>query len=307
MALGQFCGWANARYEMGWEAHALPSANPAELRQLLVQRAESIDDAALRVRAERIVAQAKSDAEAAGGTLDGAAIAARMASDCLVALTPAEIEEASRDGAAFVARRLRALLRSELTQFERWVLLQVLDGAWKDHLLHMDQLRDAISFRSFSQKDPRIEFKREGARLFREMLESISDKATDLLLKGRLAPQMAQRPTPAVAPAAAAEAPGAAGAAQPGIAGGVAAADAAARPASAAAGAVAGAIPASVPESPQERDIAIAERAGMPMRAIPVQAATAAPAKRIVGRNEPCPCGSGKKYKQCCGLAKTAV
>jgi preprotein translocase subunit SecA len=309
MALGQFCGWANARYEIGWEAHALPSANPAELRQLLVQRAESIDDAALTARAERMVAQAKADAEAAGGTLDGRAIAARMASDCLVALTPAEVEEAGRDGAAFVVRRLRALLRSELTQFERWVLLQVLDGAWKDHLLHMDQLRDAISFRSFSQKDPRIEFKREGARLFREMLESISDKATDLLLKGRLAPQMAQRPAPAVAPAAGAAMPaaGEAGAAQPGIGGGVAAADGTSSPAPAATGAAAGAIPASVPESPQERDIAIAERAGMPMRAIPVQAATAAPAKRIVGRNEPCPCGSGKKYKQCCGLAKTAV
>jgi preprotein translocase subunit SecA len=282
MALGQFCGWANARYEVAWEAHALPSANPAELRQMLVQRAESVDDATLRARAERIVAAASAEAGASDVTSVGRAIASRMASECLVALTPAEVEEAGREGASFVARRLRALLRSELTQFERWVLLQVLDGAWKDHLLHMDQLRDAISFRSFSQKDPRIEFKREAARLFREMLESISDKATDLLLKGRLAPQMAQRPVPAAAPAPAPTAP-----------------DAAPEDA--------GAIPASVPESPQERDIAIAERAGMPMRAIPVQAGAVATAKRIVGRNEACPCGSGKKFKQCCGVSKTSV
>ena len=258
MALSQFCGWANARYELGWDPQALPSANPAELRQLLVQRAESIDDASLAARAERIVAAAKADAGSAGPASIGQAIAARMASECLVALTPTEVEEASRDGAAFVARRLRALMRSELTQFERWVLLQVLDGTWKDHLLHMDQLRDAISFRSFSQKDPRIEFKREGARLFREMLESISDKATDLLLKGRLAPQMAQRPAPVAA--------------------------------------------APVPAIPPAAG-ASAEDAG----AIPVQAAAVATAKRIVGRNEPCPCGSGKKFKQCCGVSKTSV
>ena len=302
MALSQFCGWANARYEIGWDPQALPSANPAELRQMLLQRAESIDDAALKSRAERIVAAAKPESGAADAASAGQAIAARMASECLIALTPAEVEEAGRDGAAFVARRLRALLRSELTQFERWVLLQVLDGTWKDHLLHMDQLRDAISFRSFSQKDPRIEFKREGARLFREMLESISDKATDLLLKGRLAPQMAQRPVPAaVPPAAAADVP--AGAAQAGTTVGIGAAASA----SGSGAAAAGSIPASVPDSPQERDIAIAERAGTPMRAIPVQAAAVATAKRIVGRNEPCPCGSGKKFKQCCGVSKTSV
>jgi preprotein translocase subunit SecA len=281
MALSQFCGWANARYEMGWDANALPSANPAELRQLLAQRAESIDDAALAARAGRIVEAARADAAASGTGFGGDSIAARMATDCLIALTAAETAEAGRDGAAFVERRLRALLRSELTQFERWVLLQILDGAWKDHLLQMDQLRDAISFRSFSQKDPRIEFKREAARLFREMLESINDKATDLLLKGRLAPQMAARPVPAAAPAPAAVPP--------------------------AAPQDAGAIPASVPESPQERDIAIAERAGTPMRAIPVGAASATAAKRIVGRNEPCTCGSGKKFKQCCGLSKSSV
>jgi preprotein translocase subunit SecA len=289
MALAQFCGWANARYELGWEPQVLPSANPAELRQLLVQRAEAIDDAALQARATRIVAQAKADAEAAGGTPVADAIAARFSSECLLTLTADEVAEAGRDGAAFVARRLRALMRSELTQFERWVLLQVLDGAWKDHLLHMDQLRDAISFRSFSQKDPRIEFKREAARLFREMLESISDKATDLLLKGRLAPQMVQRPVPAAAPAA----------------GEGSGADAGATASPATGGA--GAMQADVPESPQERDIAIAERAGTPMRAIPVQPQRTAPAKRIVGRNEPCPCGSGKKFKQCCGAVKSPV
>ena len=71
-------------------------------------------------------------------------------------------------------------------------MLQVLDTAWKDHLHSMDQIKDAIGFRAFSQKDPRIEFKRESARLFDEMKEQIRDRLTDLVFKGRLQPQAAR-------------------------------------------------------------------------------------------------------------------
>jgi preprotein translocase subunit SecA len=50
--------------------------------------------------------------------------------------------------------------------FERTILLDTLDQRWKDHLYAMDQLRDAINFRAFSQQDPRIEYKREGSHMF---------------------------------------------------------------------------------------------------------------------------------------------
>ena len=78
----------------------------------------------------------------------------------------------------------------------------MLDPAWKEHLYNMDQLRDTIGFRAFSQQDPRIEYKREGARLFGEMMERVRDRVTDYLFKLRLqsapAPQQGQRrPMPA--------------------------------------------------------------------------------------------------------------
>ncbi|MEZ6243542.1 MAG: hypothetical protein R3B57_10930, partial [Phycisphaerales bacterium] len=53
----------------------------------------------------------------------------------------------------------------------------------------MDQLRDAIGFRAFSQLDPRIEYKREGQRLFLQMMENVRDRVTDFIFKARLSPQ----------------------------------------------------------------------------------------------------------------------
>jgi len=103
-----------------------------------------------------------------------------------------------------VRARVESILRAELVQFERFILLEVLDPAWKEHLYNMDQLRDTIGFRAFSQQDPRIEYKREGARLFSEMMERVRDRVTDYLFKLRLQPQQAgaqqqQRPRPAPA------------------------------------------------------------------------------------------------------------
>lgn len=145
--------------------------------------------------------------------------------------------------------------REELTNFEQMVLVQVLDATWKDHLHAMDQLRDSIGFRSFSQKDPRIEFKRESSRLYAEMELAARDRVTDLVFKGRLQLAVPRAPQPAAAPTDAAD-----GNATP--------------PAPA----------ASVPAIPRK----------------PVEGAA------IVGRNEPCPCGSGKKFGKCCGARQKA-
>jgi preprotein translocase subunit SecA len=87
-------------------------------------------------------------------------------------------------------------VRPELVQFERYVLLEVLDPAWKDHLYQMDQLRESIGFRAFSQQDPRIEYKREGARIFREMMNGLHEKVAESVFRLRLVPQAgrARRP-----------------------------------------------------------------------------------------------------------------
>jgi preprotein translocase subunit SecA len=202
---------------------------------------------------------------------------------------------------------VKELLRSEVTQFERWVLLQIVDSAWKDHLHAMDQLRDSIGFRAFSQKDPRIEFKKESSRLFSEMQEGVRDRVTDLVLKGRLpVPRPRPQPVPqATATSDALEAAPASGAGAQSAPAATSVARAAIAPAPAAP-AIAAAAQMVRGSAQQEADLAIAERAGMPASAAPAAPVTTDAGMPVVGRNEPCPCGSGKKYKQCHG-AKTPV
>jgi len=307
-ALTQFCGWVKARYELDWKPDALPSANPGELRKLLIEEAENWDEARIADRAERAV-------NAAGTTPES--LDQWLQQNMGERFTPEERERAVDDPKSVMEEKIGSVLRAELAQFERWVLLQILDQAWKDHLHSMDQLKESIGLRSFSQKDPRIEFKREGARLFEEMHVLIRDKVTDLIFKAKLTPQaapVAQRP-PQQAPAAAMGTGGATtvAGAQPNMtqrisaggpspSGGTASgphqpvAPRAAQPAIAAASA------ATQGTAQQRRDLEIAEQAGGPESGSR-QAPKRRPVKAVatVGRNEPCPCGSGKKYKQCCG------
>ncbi len=90
-----------------------------------------------------------------------------------------------------IRARVENLLRTELLFFERTILLQNLDSAWKDHLYEMDKLRDVIGFRAFSQTDPKIQYKREGAQLFNQMLEGVRDKVTDYIFKASISPAAA--------------------------------------------------------------------------------------------------------------------
>ena len=80
----------------------------------------------------------------------------------------------------------RAFLRREMTELERFVLLQISDTAWKDHLLAMDHLKSGIGLRGFAEQDPRVAYKREGARLFQEMHAGVCDRVTDMIFKVRL-------------------------------------------------------------------------------------------------------------------------
>jgi preprotein translocase subunit SecA len=150
-------------------------------------------------------------------------------------------------------------------QLERDFLLQVLDVQWKDHLHSMDGLREGINLRGYAQRDPKIEYQREGYALFEEMNDRIDAQALEILFKVQLR-------DPAEAPPAAGPAPARAPAAAPPRA----AAPAALRPAAP------GPLRQPVAGTPAAR-----ERSGA--------------AQPKVGRNDPCPCGSGRKYKKCCG------
>ena len=73
----------------------------------------------------------------------------------------------------------------QLRQMERMLLLQTIDTKWKDHLYAMDQLKEGIGLRSFAQRDPIIEYKREGFEMFQTMYDSIHQEATEMIFKIR--------------------------------------------------------------------------------------------------------------------------
>ncbi|CAN5672596.1 hypothetical protein BH11PLA1_BH11PLA1_19110 [soil metagenome] len=97
-----------------------------------------------------------------------------------------------------IRSRLEALVRGELIFFERTILLNVLDPMWQEHLHAMDQLRDGIGFRMYSQQDPRIEYKREGSRMFNEMMNSVRERVSDYVFKVQVKPPVAPPPQPNV-------------------------------------------------------------------------------------------------------------
>lgn len=100
------------------------------------------------------------------------------------------LDDAERANA--IRARVETIVRGELLQLEQAILLNIFDSTWKDHLYQMDQLRDSIGYRAFSQQDPRIEYKREGSKLFVSMNQSIRDKVTDLVFRARFGPGQGQ-------------------------------------------------------------------------------------------------------------------
>ncbi len=172
------------------------------------------------------------------------------------------------------------MLRYELTQVERYVLLNTYDALWKDHMYAIDLLRHSIGLRGYAERDPKIEYKREATRMFNEMQSNIRERVTDLIFKVNIA----------VPPMEGGDSDG----------GGV--------PAATAAGGGGGLAYANVQTAKADATNAgfgqvDADRAAA-MRNQGQDATAVEPIKRAmprVGRNDPCPCGSGKKYKSCHG------
>jgi len=172
--------WANTRYDLGWENDAIQKRSPEDAKKELRDASEKFVDSN---RVEEIAAEAQ-------------AIEDREELDAFFRerFNAPPMPRWSRrlkgdEFKAAVRARVEAVTRGEMVQFERAILLDVLDNAWRDHLYAMDQIRATIGFRSYSQLDPRIEYKREGTQEFERMQESVRDRVTDLLLKVRMAPQ----------------------------------------------------------------------------------------------------------------------
>ncbi len=176
-AADQLIAWARQRYEIEWTAEDVTRMTGPEIGKALTEEAEQW------MHGEKLHEQCRAKAKEIGS--DPAALSGWMKERFGVVVDEKEFAE-TEDVESLLVRKGREALRAELTQLERFVLLQILDMAWKDHLYAMDQMKDSISLRSFAEKDPRIEYKREGARQFGEMQKSMRDRVTELIFRARL-------------------------------------------------------------------------------------------------------------------------
>jgi preprotein translocase subunit SecA len=183
-AAAHLVAWANGRFKMGWGPEIFKKG-PAQVRlELLEQSEKFVSEGRLEKEIEAAL-QCKTDAELEAHLKER--FNAPMP-DTMRYLEGREREDA-------IKARIENILRAELLHFERTLCLETLDTAWKDHLYAMDQLRDSINFRAFSQQDPRIEYKKEGSHMFHGMMEGVKARVTDYIFKARIAPPMAQRPS----------------------------------------------------------------------------------------------------------------
>ena len=185
----------------------------------------------------------------------------------------------------------------EMRQHERVIMLSVLDQLWKDHLLQMDHLKEGIGLRGYGQHDPLVEYKRESFTLFEEMMEHFEEETVRYLYMMRVVDENGDEIGYAAGYGSAeARAPVAAEAPQ--FSAPVADGRQCGRPERHRADAdFAGRCGETIPAAQGART-----GAGTPRR---IRTAPTAVQQVVrgekVGRNDPCPCGSGKKYKKCHG------
>ena len=177
---------------------------------------------------------------------------------------------------------------------ERGVFLSVIDREWQDYLRAMDDLRHGVNLRAYGQRDPLIEYKKEAFEMFEQLMTSIKTKVVASEFRSATASSL--RRMFAAMEAAKARATTNGDAIE--IDGSREARE----------GAAPRQAPPKAPESADNKKAVADVFASMmsrPGRAASLYgapaAAPAAPAAAQVGRNDPCPCGSGKKYKKCCG------
>jgi preprotein translocase subunit SecA len=260
-------GWIVGKFGKEISLEELQSTPLSEIRQrLLGFQEEVLGEAWLSKQAEGILA---------GGETPDVVTAAfnkqfRTAFP-VRAFTPVAGENESQlTVRQLVMKRIRGLMRAELTELEQYVMIQILDQSWKDHLYAMDMLRAGIGLQAFAEKDPRIVYKKEGYRFFQEMMIGVRDKVTDLIFRASFGQQMEQPKSNYK---------------------------------------VTGTVKQEATSYGVGEELA-AEKAGGDQQMVasgggaeeaPVATKPITREGEKVGRNDPCPCGSGQKYKKCCG------
>ncbi len=172
-----------------------------------------------------------------------------------------------------------------LRDFEKFFMLQTVDTLWKDHLLALDHLKEGIGLRGYGQRDPLVEYKKESFQLFEAMKEGVEEQILQYLFRFEVAQAPVERaprdervPTP--------------GAPE----------DGSTPSAAAATGSASSRRAAAELEKRRQKDQNLQLQGSFdPTAGGDFDVSTVKASGPKVGRNDPCPCGSGKKYKKCHG------
>ncbi|MDY7011418.1 MAG: preprotein translocase subunit SecA [Planctomycetota bacterium] len=252
-AVTALCDWANRKFQAGWNPENLTEKSVDQLLDDLITLSE---DFLIGQGLTRTV-DAFLTGLNGGGTEEFPAVVKWCKKRFDTDISEDDLTQADDSVREMLIDTGRAFIRRELTELERFVLLQIYDTSWKDHLLAMDHLKSGIGFRGYAEQDPRIVYKREGFRQFDEMLSSVRSKVTDIVFKAKLGAEAEMESVYQVSQLVHEQLSG---------------------------------------YDDLARDMAAQQAAAESQR---VQTIIRNQSK--VGRNDPCPCGSGKKFKKCCG------
>lgn len=254
--------WANDRFGAHLTEEGLKEKERQQVAEILIDRSRA---AYPSTEAFEQLQPALADAFPKAGAANDRNGSLNKLTDLLrnqfkIRIEPRELENLdNRQAQTYCLQKIDNLYRPELGQAERYLLLEMLDYAWKEHLYYMDHLRSGIGLVGYAQQDPKVEYKREGMKAFEQMWDRIAEQSTSAVfrLEAESSPQFLDSLW----------------------------SDATAQHAEARSA-------AEEYETSGPGDSAGGEQKAVdPIRNFDVK----------VGRNDPCPCGSGKKYKKCHG------
>ncbi len=260
--------WAHERFQVDLSLEDLKNKQRDEIRAVLIDRSREFsagqDPALTEARAwlDRIFdcdavpedkALRKADEEGRLGELS-----AWLAESYGYQLPPEEMLRCSPERLRrHLTTAVEDRFRPEMRKMERALVLQLLDAAWKDHLLTMDHLRSSVGLRGYAQIDPKVEYKREGMHIFDAMWTSLGERVTDLIYRMEQLDESFVGSTWSEAEAIHQDAQSAG-------------------------------------------EIAAQQQAAIDGTEVDHKPQPIRNRQQRVGRNDPCPCGSGKKFKNCC-------
>ncbi|MEX0711765.1 MAG: SEC-C metal-binding domain-containing protein, partial [Pirellulales bacterium] len=264
----QLVSWARERFHVELNVDDLRNKQREEIRALLIDQSRECQRQATQALAEL---QQQVGALFGGHDEHGTTVAQVTGGNgTLVSLTdwlrqtiqrdvrPDELADLNRDALEqWLSTAVEDHYHPEIRRMERRLVLEILDNAWKDHLLAMDHLRSSVGLRGYAQVDPKVEYKREGMRTFELMWASVGERVTDMIFRVEQLDERFVKSTWAESTAVHES-------------------------------------PPSTTQLSADQQAAIQGSDGA-VKQEPIRNR-----RPTVGRNDPCPCGSGKKYKHCC-------